>query len=300
MLKTNRDFLPIQSVQGKVHHPTLKTTYRLGRDGASKVLAATGGITYNAKIGDNCMKWVSDHLEPGVSLRNENKEENDAIQTFACIGNTAIVVTGGAKGAKGYVTGKHGGIEHCMIYFPDEAIQKMAVEDTVLIRACGAGLRVDGFPEVFCNNLDPELFEKLGVTEKGGVLEVPVAFEIPAVLMGSGIGSRTSHTGDYDITTGDKEAYEKLNLKEMRFGDIVLLQDCDNTYGREYVKGAVSIGVVIHGDSTIMGHGPGITTIMTCKAGKIRGKISKDANIANYLLKNEKKPKRSPGSTAKK
>jgi len=132
------------------------------------------------------------------------------------------------------------------------------------------------------------------------VLEVPVAFEIPAVLMGSGIGSRTSHTGDYDITTGDKEAYEKLNLKEMRFGDIVLLQDCDNTYGREYVKGAVSIGVVIHGDSTIMGHGPGITTIMTCKAGKIRGKISKDANIANYLLKNEKKPKRSPGSTAKK
>ncbi|MCL2478521.1 MAG: DUF4438 domain-containing protein [Treponema sp.] len=294
MLKTNKEFLPVQSVQGKVHHPTLKNIYRLGRDGDSRVLAATGGITYNAKIGDNCMKWVSDHLEPGVSLRNENKEENDAIQTFACIGNTAIVVSGKAKGAKGYVTGKHGGIEHCMIYFPEDVLEKMAIDDAVLIKATGAGLRVDGFPDVFCNNLDPELFDKMGVTEKGGVLEVPVAFEIPAVLMGSGIGSRTSHTGDYDITTGDKEAFEKLNLKEMRFGDIVLLQDCDNTYGREYIKGAVSIGVVIHGDSTIMGHGPGITTIMTCKTARIRGKISADANIATYLLKAEKKSRTAP------
>lgn len=284
MVKTNKEFLPIQSVQGKVHHPTIKNTYRLGRDGDSRVLAATGGITYNAKIGDNCMKWVSDHLEPGISLRNENKEENEALQTFACIGNTAIVVSGEAKGAKGYVTGKHGGIEHCMIYFPDDVIQKIIIEDTVLIRATGAGLRVDGMPDVICCNIDPELFDKLGIVKKNGVLEVPVAFQIPAVLMGSGIGSRTSHSGDYDITTGDREAVEKLKLKELRFGDIVLLQDCDNSFGREYVKGAVSVGVVIHGDSTIMGHGPGITTIMTCKTGKIRGKISKDANIASYLL----------------
>jgi len=284
MVKTNKDVLPIQSVQGKVHHPTLRCNYRVGRDGSARVLIGTGGITYNAKVGDNCMKWVADHLEPGVSLRNENEKENEALQTFACIGNMATVVSGEAKGAKGFVTGKHGGIEHCLIYFPDEAIQKMAIEDSVLIRATGAGLRVDGFSDVFCTNIDPELFDKLGITEKKGILEVPVAYEIPAVLMGSGLGSSTSHSGDYDITTGDRESYKKLKLKDMRFGDIVLLQDCDNSYGREFVKGSVTIGVVIHSDSTLMGHGPGITTIMSCKTGKIKGKISKDANIATYML----------------
>ena len=284
MLKTNKNILPIQSVQGKVHHPTLRNSYRVGRDSTPRVLIGTGGITYNAKIGDNCMKWIADHLEPGVSLRNENEKENEALQTFACIGNPATVVSGEAKGAKGFVTGKHGGIEHCLIYFPDEAIQKMVIEDSVLIRAQGAGLRIDGYPDVFCTNIDPELLEKLGITQKNGTLTVPVAYEIPAVLMGSGLGSSTSHSGDYDITTGDKELYKKLNLKDMRFGDLVLLQDCDNSYGREYVKGSVTIGVVIHSDSTLMGHGPGITTIMSCKTGKIKGKIYKDANIATYLL----------------
>jgi len=284
MVKTNKEFLPVQSLQGKVHHPTMKTNYRIGRDGAAKVLAATGGITYNAKIGDNCIKWVADHLEPGVSIRNEKEEENHALMNLACIGNTAIVVSGEAKGAKGFVTGKHGGIEHTIAYFPNEDLQKMAVEDSILIKSVGQGLRVDGFPDVICNNIDPELFEKLGIVEKNGKLEVPVAFEIPAELMGSGLGSTSSHTGDYDITTGDGEAFERLKLNDMRFGDIVLLQDCDNTYGREFLKGSVTIGVVIHGDSTIMGHGPGVTTIMSCKTNKIKGVINKDANIATYLL----------------
>ena len=30
-----------------------------------------------------------------------------------------------------------------------------------------------------------------------------------------------------------------------------------------YLKGAVSIGVVVHSDCVKMGHGPGITTIVT-------------------------------------
>ena len=284
MIKTNKEFLPIQSMQGKIHHPLMRGSYRVARDGSPRVLLGTGGITYNAKIGDNCMKWVADHLEPGVSIRNEKEEENNAIMGQACIGNPATVVTGEAKGAKGFVTGKHGGIEHTLIYFPDADLQKMAIEDSILIRACGQGLRVDGFPDVVCNNIDPELFEKMGIEIKNGVLEIPVAYEIPAELMGSGLGSASSHTGDYDITTGDKEAYDRLNLKDMRFGDIVLLKDCDNTYGREYIKGSVTIGVIVHSDCVLMGHGPGVTTIMSCKTTKIKGRISKNANIATYLL----------------
>lgn len=284
MVKTNREYLPVQSLQGKIHHPVLRSPYRVGRDGEGRVLTATGGIVYNAQIGDNCMKWVADHLEPGVSLKNDKVEENAALNQFACIGNTAVAVSGEAKGAKGFVTGKHGGIDHVLVYFPKNDLLKMSVDDSVLIKATGQGLAVEGFPEVHCGNIDPDLFEKLGIEEKDGMLEVPVAFEIPPEMMGSGIGSLTSHAGDYDITTGDASAVDLLGLRELRFGDVVLLRDCDNTYGREYVKGAVSIGVVVHGNSTIMGHGPGVTTILSCKKGKIKGKITRDANIATYLL----------------
>jgi len=284
MLKTNSEYLPIQSVQGKIHHPILGSSYHAGRDGDARVLTPSGGITYNVKIGDNCMKWVADHLEPGISLRNDTAEENKALNHFACIGNEAVVVSGEAKGAKGFITGKHGGISHVLAYFPYSDLLKMAVDDTVLIKAVGQGLTIDGFPDVVCCNIAPVLLCKLGIEEKNGILEVPVAFEIPPELTGSGVGSVTSFSGDFDITTGDPSSAGLINLQELRFGDVVLLRDFDSTYGHEYLKDAVTVGVVVHGDSADMGHGPGVTAIMSCKKGKIKGKLSRNANIASYLI----------------
>ena len=107
MLKTNKENLVKWSVQGKIHHP-LGGNYRITFDGKPMVLPATGGISYNVKIGDSAFNWVGDHVEPGVSIRNENTTENAALTTFACIGNEAKVVSGDAKGKKGYVTGMHG------------------------------------------------------------------------------------------------------------------------------------------------------------------------------------------------
>ena len=42
-----------------------------------------------------------------------------------------------AKGAEGFVTGKHGGIEHTICYFPADALDKMKIGDQILIRAIG-------------------------------------------------------------------------------------------------------------------------------------------------------------------
>ena len=285
MIKTNSEYLPIQSVQGKIHHPVLSSPYHVGRDGKACVLTASGGIIYNAKIGDNCMKWVADHLEPGVSIKNDTSDENDALNKFACIGNEAVVISGQAKSAKGFITGKHGGINHVLAYFSDEDLLNMAIDDIVLIKAQGQGLAIDGFPDVICSNIAPDLLCKLGIEEKNGTLEIPVAFEISPELKGSGIGSISSHSGDFDITTGDSRAVEVHSLQELRFGDIILLRDIDSSYGHEYLKDAVTIGVVVHGDSPVMGHGPGVTTIMTCKIGKIKGRVSPDANIASHLIK---------------
>lgn len=283
MIKTNKDKLVMQSVLGKIHHP-LGRNYRIGHEGNPQILPATGGITYNIKIGDSAFGWIGDHVEPGVSIRNENKDENGALNTLSCIGNIAKVVSGDAKGSIGYVTGKHGGIEHVMIYFDDETLDKLSIDDKILIKAHGQGLAVEGFEDIKIMNIDPILFEKLGIKIEDNKLTVPIVTEIPAYMMGSGIGMSSSYSGDYDIMTADSEAVKKYGIDKLKFGDIVLLKDCDNTFGRGYLKGAVTIGIVIHSDCIKMGHGPGITTIMTSKSGLIKGEKSINANISNYLI----------------
>lgn len=163
-------------------------------------------------------------------------------------------------------------------------LTKMAIGDTILVKAYGQGLKIEGFKDVKCMNIDPDLFDKLDIKQNSeGLLEVPVVTEIPAYLMGSGIGSSTAFSGDYDIMTGDKEANKEFAIDKLRFGDIVLLRDCDNTNGRQYLKGSVSIGVVVHSDCIKSGHGPGITVIMSSKTTKIKGIQTENANIAYYL-----------------
>lgn len=270
------------SVQGKVHHP-MGGGYRISHDGCPMVLPATGGISYNVSIGDPAFGWAGDHIEPGVSIRNENESENAALMTFSCIGNVAKVVSGDAKGSLGYVTGTHGGIEHTLIYFEKDVLEKLSIDDTILIKAYGQGLKLLDYPEIAVMNIDPDLFSQLGIQEANGMLEVPVVAIVPAHLMGSGIGAASSYTGDYDIMTADVNEIKRLGLERLKFGDFVLLQDCDNSYGRGYLKGAVSVGVVVHSDCVKMGHGPGITTILTCKQPLIKPIIDASANIAKYL-----------------
>lgn len=285
MLKTNRDKLVIQSVHGKIHSPMMgPNPYRINHEGKPMILHGTGGITYNFQIGDSCMDIVGDHVEPGVSMRNEDAAENRALNILSCVGNEAKVTSGDAKGAKGFVTGSHGGIDHILVYFPQEDLEKMTIDDKIQIKATGLGLEIEGYEDIKVMNLDPDLFEKLGVKEnEEGQLEIPVVTEIPAKLMGSGIGSATSLSGDYDITTGDKEAVKKYGIDKLRFGDLVLLKDCDNTFGRQYLEGSVTVGVIVHSDCILAGHGPGVTGLFSCKTSKIKGIIDKDANLANFL-----------------
>ena len=68
-------------------------------------------------------------------------------------------------------------------------------------------------------------------------------------------------------------------------GDLVLIEDHDNTHGPHYRQGAVSIGVIVHSDSFTSGHGPGVTVIMSADEDTLEGVIDPDANIANYMNK---------------
>lgn len=282
MLKTNKDKLVIQSVQGKIHHP-LGKNYRVSNEGEPRILPATGGISYNVHVGDSAFGFECDHVEPSVSIRNETKSENDAMMNLACPGNIARVVSGDAKGATGYVIGGHGGIEHTIIEFSDEDMDKMAIDDKILIKSHGQGFKLIDYPAIHMTGIDPDVFSRIPIEEKNGKIKLPVVCKIPAVLMGSGIGSANGHSGDYDIMTQDKAVIQKLGIDKLKFGDFVLLEDCDNTFGRGYLKGAVTIGLVIHSDCIKAGHGPGIATFMSCKKPLIEAKIYGNANIKNYV-----------------
>ncbi len=284
-MKTNREYLVEMAVQAKIHAPTWRGEYKVDNMGIPHVLPSVGGIVYNYQIGDCCMKLAGDHVEPGVSLRNEDRTENDSVMHVACIGNRAIVVDGDAKGTEGFVTGKHGGIEHTICYFPVESLDKMKIGDQVLIRAKGLGLKLTDYPDIACMNLSPELLEKIEPEEADGKLVVPCVAEVPAYLMGSGIGASSGYTGDYDIMTGDFDALKEFGLDHLRFGDLVLLKDCDNRFGRQYKKGARTLGVIVHSNCVLSGHGPGVTTLLSCSEGELLiGRHDPNANLAHYFL----------------
>jgi hypothetical protein len=253
------------------------------------VFPGVGGITYNVRVGDLAVGWMADHVEPGVSLENKETEvrspqgPNYALNVLSCVGNEAVIVTGDAKGEKGVVTGKHGGIEHILVDFSLETMERMIIGDKVMIKAFGVGLKLLDFPEVKLMNLDPNFLEVLGLKGDVGMLEIPVTHRVPAKVMGSGLGANNVYSGDYDIQLFDEETKKEYGLEDLRLGDLVAIMDADHSYGRIYRMGAVSIGIVVHTDCIISGHGPGVTTLFTSRIGKIIPKIESTANIATIL-----------------
>ena len=282
----NRDRLVMQGVMGQIKHPMMKELpFRIDCDGVGHIIPNTADITYNVKIGDSVYGWECDHVEPGVSITNPNsKKENDSLNMLSCVGNVATVVTGDAKGEKGFVTGTHGGVEHLLIYFPQSTIEKLTYDDKILVRAFGQGMKIEGFEKtVYALNLDPAVFDRMGIKAENGKLIVPVAGKVPAYLMGSGYGEASSEHGDYDIMTQDWEEIKRCKLDHLRFGDFVLLENCDNAYGRGYLTGARTIGVVVHSDCIRKGHGPGVTALLTSRTPVIEGVISEHANLADIM-----------------
>nr|NJM01870.1 DUF4438 domain-containing protein [Desulfobacula sp.] len=288
MLKTNEDKLVEILLQCKPGPPRLRTGWRVSHEGKPFILPSIGGITLNVRVGDSAFGLAGDHIEPGVSC-SANPEKplefpNDALQILSCIGNEARIVSGDAKGEKGRVTGHHGGSEHVMVDFPASALEKLTYDDKIMIRSRGQGLKLLDYPEIRLFNLDPGLLNKMKIKEiKGGRLRVPVTTLVPAQCMGSGLGSAHTAAGDYDVMTSDPDTVREYGLDKLRFGDFVALMDHDNSYGRAFVRGAVSIGVVVHSDCLLAGHGPGVSTLMTCPRALIEPVMDPDANLANLL-----------------
>jgi hypothetical protein len=289
ILKTNKDKLIATAVEAVVQ-PTGSRGYSTTYEGKPKVSVGMASINYSVSLGDPAYGWASaDHVEPDVTVqgRDRTRASDCAIAILACIGNEARVISGEAKGAKGYYIGRHAGSDD-LTWFPKDVLDKLALNDRIQVIARGVGLKIEGFEDVRVNKLAPELLENMGITIDNGQLIVPIVMAVPGYLMGSGIGGNFIESVDYDIQTTCPETVEELGLKKLRLGDVVAIENHYDYYGRGRYLGAVTIGVVIHGWSDYAGHGPGVNPVLSALPGKIKTRIDPEANTAYYLRIREK------------
>ncbi len=122
---------------------------------------------------------------PGLSIqgRDQTRAGKCAAAILACIGNEAKIISGEAKGAKGFYIGRHAGQDD-LVWFPKDVLENLTLEDTVQVRAKGVGLKIEGFEDVRINKLSPEVLENMGIIIKKGKLVIPVVMEIPGHIMG--------------------------------------------------------------------------------------------------------------------
>jgi hypothetical protein len=290
LIKTNKDKIVKISVIGEVVSPVISdAVYKVTADGEPVILPGVGGITYNIRVGDPAVGWMADHVEPGVSIENRVSDkrfptgQSRALNVLSCIGNEATVVSGDAKGERGIVVGKHGGIEHVMVDFQPETMEKLVIEDKVMVKAYGVGLKLLELAEVMLFNTSPLFLEALNPEIREKKIRLPVTHKVPASIMGSGLGRSHVASGDYDITMFCEATCDEYGLNDVRFGDLVAIEDADHSYGRIFRKGVISVGIVTHSNCIVAGHGPGVTTLFTSKKGAIEPFIEPDANIAKIL-----------------
>lgn len=281
MLKTNMDQLVELAVAGEISQPGYRYPgYSPDNDGLARVLPGMAGVLYNIRVGDPAFGWAGDHVEPGVSVASSDLEIDFALHYLTCIGNRAIVTSGEARGAEGVVTGEHARI---LIDFGPDTNELLCVGDKIQVRAKGRGLALTDYPHIQLKKVSPELLGALPIEAvDDSKIRLSVALELPVDIMGSGAELNSEYV-DQDLMSGDRALMNELGIDQMKLGDLVAINHADHRYGRGYYEGAVSIGLCIHGDSIMTGHGPGILTLMTCPEPAIEWKVDPNANIAHYL-----------------
>lgn len=287
-LNVNTDKLVSLSVMGQIATPSFPglpaEPYRLSADGIPFLLPTYGSIVYNVSVGDSAYGWLADCIHPSVSINLADDNGNRGLRVLSCLGNTAVVMSGEAKGAKGVVTGKSGRFsEHVIVHFARKDREKMAIGDKIIVRAKGLGMELAEHSDVYLKGCSPELLAALKPkATKDGKLKIPIVASVPPHLLGAGAGL-DSEGGSVHIQTTDKKALKEAGLDSLCLGDVVALENYDSRYQHGYLRGAIGIGVIGQGDSPRAGYGPGITVIMTSGKGGIVPKLSKNINLKPLL-----------------
>ena len=257
------------NLAGVAEAPAMGSTpYRIDVDGHPYVPVGDGGIVLGVALGDLVTSAVGDHVAPGVSIGHPDQAARHALTAYGCVGNPVVVRTGAAAGTQGRVFGKRGEDGRLLVWLPDEALAQLRPGDGFSVRAHGQGARLDGLPdEVELLNLDPSLAPALGirVAPDGGGVDVGVRGVVPSRLAGNGIG-RPAQQWDVDLAFAPGDPL----LAELRLGDLLAVADLDVRHNMGYRRGHVTVGLVVHGDSPMPGHGPGLVPLLCGPAALLR------------------------------
>ncbi|NUP77395.1 MAG: DUF4438 domain-containing protein [Nonomuraea sp.] len=264
---------------GFVEHPAMEgfMPYRIDADGRPYVPSGDGGIVLGVRLGDSAFGFDADHGAPGACLVHPDQAARHALTAYACAGNEVTVRTGAAAGARGWVVGKRGEAGRVIVTLPQEDLAKLRPGDQLSVRAYGQGAGLgDGAPDgVELLNLDPRLLDRLPLRVEEDHLAATVRGVVPSRLVGNGLG-RPSQMWDLDVQVTPQTP----GLRGLLLGDLVSLDDLDVRYNMGYRRGWRTLGIVVHGDSPLPGHGPGIMPIITGPAERVRITVDSDGGAA--------------------
>ena len=245
------------NLAGVIEQPEFgDSPYRIDQDGRSYVPVGDGGIVLGVRLGDSAFGRDGDHVAPGACLAHADAAARHALTSYACIGNEVVVRTGAAAGAHGVVIGKRGEAGRVIVSLAPGDLARLRPADQVVVTGVGQGWRPAGFPdEVAVLNVAPAALPLLPVATGPDGVTARVRAVVPSKLAGNGIGRpAVGWCLDLQLSPADGDVL---------LGDLIAVADLDARWNMGYRRGWLTVGVVVHGDSPLPGHGPGITPILT-------------------------------------
>jgi hypothetical protein len=241
------------NLAGVVEAPAMPDSpYLVDADGHPYVPVGDSGVVLGVHVGDSAFGFEADHVAPGVTLAHPDPAARHALTAFACFGNRAVVRGGAASGAEGFVLGKRGEAGRVVVVFPDDVLARLAPGDSVMVRGHGQGAVLPG---VSLLNADPAALHLLPLQQEDGQVAATVRAVLPSSYAGNGVG-RPAQMWDIDLQV------TVATLPDLRLGDLVAVDDLDVRHNAGYRRGWRTVGLIVHGDSPLPGHGPGLMPIL--------------------------------------
>jgi hypothetical protein len=294
MIKANFENLVETCVVGEISHPRTVGHNGLlvtGFDGRPFAPVVQAGLTLNVRVGDRAFHWAwGERVMPGATLTHPDPAANRALYLLACLGNEATVIEAAldgkeskVRGQNGVVVGKDAEFECVIVHFPKRVLERLAIGDRIQIRASGQGFCVPQPSGISISHCGPQLLRAINPTEKGGRLRVPVSCIVPGKLMSPEPAPGDGGFHGCEIQSSSPEVIKEYRLDNLRLGDLVAVADFDATFGPRWHNGAITVGAVVHGPSSLSGHGAGVVVLFSSASGVIEPVITRKANIADFL-----------------
>jgi len=278
-IRDNRASLVAVAARLQISFPRLWTDRPLtDRQGRLVALPGSGGVAIGLHAGDPVGSAIGDHAIPGISL---DDLPGCGTHGLVCVGNRVRDISGATVGT---VAGKRGGLapgfldgQYIGVEASDDKLRDAVPGEDLVVETYGRGLSLNDFPQVGIVNCSPRALDTLRLKAEGDTLVIGIRARFSSVWAGPGLGS-DSWIGDLEVAMP-----ENLLPSDLSYGDIVAFDNIDGRVSRFHREGYVTVGVVSHGPSPVVGHGVGVTVLLSGPVATLRVVHDGNATLASFL-----------------